>query len=252
MLTEPNEWRFVPGKLNIADMATRSGLIEEDEMSEIFKRWIEGPAFLLEPEEQWPEDIKPEKIQDEMRSSCKFTALHGGIEIKLPVINWSEHGSMKELRRTIAGILTIQRKVRKLPELHPAVQDASLYRDAYERLQALLNIVWEKWQKEYLPTLISRAKWHNTIRDLAVNDTVLLIDQGLPRGKWRLGRIIDVYPGRDGHVRSVKVRTVDGDYERPTVRCCLLICLLIPSDQAPVTIPEDEPGVAHGDRDVTG
>ena len=34
---------------------------------------------------------------------------------------------------------------------------------------------------------------------------------------------MQVFKGRDGHVRSVKVLTPDGEYERPVVKCCLLI-----------------------------
>ena len=42
-LTDPSEWRFVPGKLNIADVATRSLLIDEEPIP---PDWLEGPNFL--------------------------------------------------------------------------------------------------------------------------------------------------------------------------------------------------------------
>ena len=48
MLTEPEEWRFVPGKLNPADEATRS-VIEEGGLSQ---RWLKGPEFLFQPESE--------------------------------------------------------------------------------------------------------------------------------------------------------------------------------------------------------
>ena len=52
-LTDAAEWRFVPGKLNPADLATRS-VIEE---VAIASSWLSGPDFLQEKEENWPKDL---------------------------------------------------------------------------------------------------------------------------------------------------------------------------------------------------
>ena len=35
------------------------------------------------------------------------------------------------------------------------------------------------------------------------------------RGKWIVGRVIDVSSGKDARVRNVKVRTLSGEYSRP-------------------------------------
>ena len=37
----------------------------------------------------------------------------------------------------------------------------------------------------------------------------------MKRGKWPLARITKVIPGRDNAVRSVELKTKDGDYTRP-------------------------------------
>ena len=42
------------------------------------------------------------------------------------------------------------------------------------------------------------------IRDLKVGDVVLVIQPDTPRRRWPLGRIVAVYPGRDGHTRVAK------------------------------------------------
>ena len=47
-----------------------------------------------------------------------------------------------------------------------------------------------------------------------------------------MGRIIEVFHENRGRIRSVKVQTAEGVYERPVVRCCLIL----PSDQAPISI----------------
>ena len=50
---DPTQWRHVPGHLNPADDCTR-GLRAADLNKHC--RWLNGPAFLSKPEEQWPQD----------------------------------------------------------------------------------------------------------------------------------------------------------------------------------------------------
>lgn len=52
-LTETEEWRFVPGRLNPADAATRSAIGEEVWP----KIWQSGPEFLFKAESDWPVDL---------------------------------------------------------------------------------------------------------------------------------------------------------------------------------------------------
>ena len=53
-------------------------------------------------------------------------------------------------------------------------------------------------------------------------DVVLMVDPGNPRGHWPLDRIQEVFPGPDGKVRVVRVRTGDQDYVRPIKKLCPL------------------------------
>ena len=39
----------------------------------------------------------------------------------------------------------------------------------------------------------------------------MIISTDSPRSHWPLGKVIEVYPGRDGHVRSVKRRKTIGE-----------------------------------------
>ena len=39
-----------------------------------------------------------------------------------------------------------------------------------------------------------------------------------PRVSWKMGLIIEVYPSKDGHIRSVKVKTASGSLIRPVSR----------------------------------
>ena len=41
-------------------------------------------------------------------------------------------------------------------------------------------------------------------------------------GKWNLGRVINVFPGHDGRIRNVKVKTRTGEYERPVTKIAVI------------------------------
>ena len=78
-------------------------------------------------------------------------------------------------------------------------------RQRWRKVQGIISGVWRRWLKECIPALNSRPKWTSEFRDLKVGDVVLVIQPDTPRGRWPLGRIAQVYPGRDGHTRVAKV-----------------------------------------------
>ena len=109
-------------------------------------------------------------------------------------------------------------------EFAPESVDTENYniRKRWRRVQELMRHFWSRWLKEFLPTLSSRKKWHNQGRDFAVGDVVMVIDPDSTRGSWTLGRIQQVHPGADGHVRVATVRQGGKLVKRPTNRLCLL------------------------------
>ena len=59
-------------------------------------------------------------------------------------------------------------------------------------------------------------------KNINPGDVVLVVSPNTPRGQWPLGRILEVYPGKDGHVRSVRLQVGDKQYLRPIVKVCPL------------------------------
>ena len=85
------------------------------------------------------------------------------------------------------------------------------------------NYSCRRWTREYLPFLQQRQKWNKPQRNLAVNDTVLLLDENTPHSIWPLGRVTEVYSNhRDGLVRSAKVKTRSMELVRPVGKISLL------------------------------
>ena len=73
-----------------------------------------------------------------------------------------------------------------------------------------------------MPLLQERQKWTKPQRHLKKDDLVLVADDTLPRGQWSLGRVVEVFPGRDGRVRQADVRVGHKCLRRPIVKLCLL------------------------------
>jgi hypothetical protein len=93
----------------------------------------------------------------------------------------------------------------------------------WKQVQYLADLFWKRWTKEYLSLLQERQKWTTVRRGLKVGDIVMVVDNTAPRGSWSLGRIKDVLPDSKGLVRTVKVSTMTGVFERPVTKLCLLL-----------------------------
>lgn len=95
--------------------------------------------------------------------------------------------------------------------------------DRWNHLQKMVQHFWDRWQSEYVGTLINRSKWLTQHRNFRVGDLVVVKEENLPPLKWKLGRIQEVVTSEDGLVRSVFVKTNTGVYKRPIVKLGLLI-----------------------------
>ena len=100
-------------------------------------------------------------------------------------------------------------KLRPCASVPPGIfEKEDMYcRRQWRQAQYLANLFWKRWIKEYLPTLQERKKWNVPKENLKVDDLVLLADEHYPRGQWPLARVVEVFKGEDGYVRSAKVIT---------------------------------------------
>lgn len=81
-----------------------------------------------------------------------------------------------------------------------------LLRVQWKRAQHLATIFWDKWKKNYLHTLQNRRKWHQTERNVQVNDVILLKDKDMHRNDWPLGIVTKVFLGEDDLVRKEELK----------------------------------------------
>ena len=66
-------------------------------------------------------------------------------------------------------------------------------RRRWRQVQYLADVFWGRWKREYLPLLQSRQKWFRPKKNFAVGDTVIVVDETLPRNAWAIGRITEVF-----------------------------------------------------------
>ena len=78
----------------------------------------------------------------------------------------------------------------------------------WRRVQYLANLFWTRWRSEYLSKYHQRSKWTTTTPNFQPGDIVLVIDDALPRSKWKMGRLVSVNISEDSNVRSARVKIV--------------------------------------------
>ena len=92
----------------------------------------------------------------------------------------------------------------------------------WRRIQELVRHFWYRWLHEWIPSLSPRCKWLKLKPDVKPGDVMLVVSPDTPRGQWPLGRVLEVYQGKDQHVRSLKLQVGDKQYIRPIVKVCPL------------------------------
>lgn len=103
----------------------------------------------------------------------------------------------------------------------------------FQRIQQIQQQFWKRWSHEYLSELQRRSKWCQSQLNLKPGIMVLLKDDNLPPLKWKIGRIHETIPGKDGVVRVVVIRTPDGLVRRAVTK----VCPLPIDDNSPPSVP---------------
>jgi hypothetical protein len=81
--------------------------------------------------------------------------------------------------------------------------------------------LWKRWSSGYLNSLQQRTKSRRQQPDLQPGMLVLLREDNLPPMSWKLAIISETFPGPDGHVRVVTVKTSSGQFKRPIHKLAL-------------------------------
>lgn len=110
-----------------------------------------------------------------------------------------------------------------LPRFHSFEDTDLLSRKQWRVSQRLTDMFWVRWMKEVLPMLVPRSKWTNEGTQFKIGDLVVVVDPQSPRNVWPKGIVLKTYPGADGRVRVLDIKTKSGVMKRPAARVALLL-----------------------------
>ena len=81
-------------------------------------------------------------------------------------------------------------------------------RNRIKYTNTLISHYEQKWIKEYLTELreFQRNKNRLPTRQLKVGDVVLIEEEGLPRSRWRMGKVEKLLVSKDGLVRGCRLQ----------------------------------------------
>ena len=100
------------------------------------------------------------------------------------------------------------------PDYDIDVQPQDLSR-RMQHLSNILNHFWKRWRNEYLIELRNAHRHQSQIdasTAISIGDVVIVHEENQPRGKWRVGKILDLIAGADSCIRGavVEVRSKGG------------------------------------------
>jgi len=93
-----------------------------------------------------------------------------------------------------------------------------------KHLNNVLNHFCRRWHTEYLGDLreihanTARRSHHKQDSHISEGEVVIVKDDHLPRGQWKLGVVQEVMPGRDGQVRAAVVKLASSGPRAPILR----------------------------------
>ena len=99
---------------------------------------------------------------------------------------------------------------------------SDMLRKRWRHVQHLADQFWRRWLRTYLPELQRRIKRTRTSLNLRVGDVVSILDEMTPRNLWPIARVTEVIHGRDGLVRTIKVKTKWIELVWPITKLALL------------------------------
>lgn len=117
---------------------------------------------------------------------------------------------VNDLQALTPGHFLIGEPLIAIPE--PNLEELKLNTlDRYQLMQRKVQEFRRRWSYEYLTTLQQRTKWKSPAENLKPGQIVTIKDDDLPPTKWLMGRILDIFAGKDSHVRVAKIRMANGE-----------------------------------------
>lgn len=114
-----------------------------------------------------------------------------------------------------ATALTPAHFLNLIPTVMPPDENLSDIKNGYlsrwQLVQKIQQNLAKRWKEEYLNQLQQRKKWFTKDIEAEIDDIVMLKDENKVATTWRLGKVLEKYPGKDGLTRVMKIKTSEGE-----------------------------------------
>ena len=134
----------------------------------------------------------------------------------------------------------------------------STYEALSKRAKYHFRLLWEfskRWKREYLTGLMEafKTKQHTKFPSLTLGDIVVLKDENTKRSFWKLAKVEELLKGRDGNVRTAKVKVPTDKGNKILIRPLRhLIPIELNSKQSIDNKANARYGTAEAPKDITG
>ncbi|XP_059223223.1 uncharacterized protein LOC131997003 [Stomoxys calcitrans] len=135
-LTELSDWRWVPGKLNVADEATKWKRCGPDLSNG--SRWMNGPDFLREPQDAWPTQVEIQTGTD-----CEQRHHILAIDEVSSFVNIERFSQWRRAMRAVAYAIHYINKLRK-PDHHCELTQDELIKAETVLLKQAQKVVYNE------------------------------------------------------------------------------------------------------------
>ncbi|XP_058467435.1 uncharacterized protein LOC131440300 [Malaya genurostris] len=156
-LTNPEDWRWVPSKDNVADDATKWG--KGSHLSPD-SRWFWGPSFLYLSEDQWPTNQRTFTETTEELQSC-FT--HAEVKCENLVL-WERFSKWNRLLNTVAYVNRAVRNMQRKSKGSPLLLDCLTQEERSKAETIIWRLVQEEVYSAELSTLATPIPKSSTKR----------------------------------------------------------------------------------------
>ena len=135
----------------------------------------------------------------------EMTTVACGIEACLnsrPYLAQDSHDAEGEMPLT-PGHFMIGRPLLAYPE-EPEDPDMTLS-NRWKLCKSLVQSFWDTWSSAYLRSLQKINKWHKPLPNIKVGDLVMVLEESSLQTHWKMGKVLETFPGKDGLVRTAEV-----------------------------------------------
>ena len=120
------------------------------------------------------------------------------------------------------AMLCLGRALTPLPFDRTKLSENLQFANMYHHRNLLVTRFWNRWRKDYLLGLQVNKYTKAGKFQLEVDQVVLVREDNLKSGEWRLGRILELFKGKDDRIRRVRLKVGKSVIDRHVNRLSLI------------------------------